>query len=1052
MRILLHKMKRANSIIALGVLLACCPCAFALDPSLDVSQYAHTAWKTSEGFCKGVIWSIAQTPDGYLWLGTEFGLLRFDGVRAVPWEPPAGEQLPSSDIRSLRVARDGSLWIGTYRGLVSLKDGKLTHYPELDGLIVEWLLEDRERTMWVVAGWALSEARLCRIQSGKTQCYGEDGGFGAGVTTIYEDSGGNVWAGAMTGVWRWKPRPPKLYTMAPAQRTYALIESDDGGILIARRGGITKLRNGTFEPYPMPAGLSFPPDRLLRDRDGGLWVGALVDNGLLHIHEGKTDLFTQADGLSGNTVFSLFEDREGNLWVSTGDGLDRFRDFSVHSLSVQQGLSSRSVSSVLATKDGSVWLGTSDGLNRWRREEITIYRRRSLRDLRGGSLLSESTAKRGPDSTPTIRKVFGSGLPHDVMQSLFEDDHGTIWVATLSGVAVLKSDRLYALAGVPAGNVFAIAGDRADNVWISHDAALFHLHKERVVERIPWANFGRTQPARALLHDGGQGGLWIGFREGGVAFYKDGQLRASYAGAQALGEGIVHSFYPDRDGALWTATEGGLSRIKDGRVLTLTSQNGLPCSNVHWMIEDDADSVWLYTACGLIRVARPELDAWASHAKQIIQASVFDSFDGVGNRSDITEPSPTVAKSTDGRLWFVGTGGVSVIDPHHLHENRLPPPVQIAHIIADGKTYDATNGLRLPPLVRDLTIDYTALSLVAPEKVRFRYMLEGQDPSWKEVVNDRKVQYSNLAPGHYRFRVMASNNSGVWNEEGALLEFAISPAFYQTASFRVFCVVALMALLVLAYQLRVRQLAGQFNRTLDARLSERTRIARELHDTLLQSFQGLLLSFQSVVKILPERPLEARQRLESALDLAAGAITEGRDAVQGLRSSAFETNDLVNGIIAFGQELTNTAANVDHPAIEVEVDGGPRRLNPVVRDEAYRIAGEALRNAFRHARAQRVTVEIKYERRQFRLLVRDDGKGIADTTTLQGQAGHYGLPGMRERAEVVRGKLEVWSKLNSGTQVGLSVPGKIAYGMLSRQSWWSRLFSSNGRANRSKEL
>jgi signal transduction histidine kinase len=292
----------------------------------------------------------------------------------------------------------------------------------------------------------------------------------------------------------------------------------------------------------------------------------------------------------------------------------------------------------------------------------------------------------------------------------------------------------------------------------------------------------------------------------------------------------------------------------------------------------------------------------------------------------------------------------------------------------------------------------------------------------------------------------------VWNEQGALLDFSIAPTFYQRGSFRVLCVIALMALLFVAYQLRMRHVARQFNKTLEARVSERTRIARDLHDTLLQSFQGLLLRFQSVSNVLPANPNEAKQRLDSALERAADAITEGRDAVQGLRSSAFETNDLVNGIIAFGQQLTNTAATVDHPAIEVEVEGGPRRLNPVVRDEAYRIAGEALRNAFRHARAQRVTVEIKYERRQFRLLVRDDGKGIEDTTTLGGQVGHYGLPGMRERAEVVRGKLEVWSKLNSGTQVELSVPGKIAYGKLTHQSWWSRLFSANERANRSKEL
>jgi signal transduction histidine kinase len=250
---------------------------------------------------------------------------------------------------------------------------------------------------------------------------------------------------------------------------------------------------------------------------------------------------------------------------------------------------------------------------------------------------------------------------------------------------------------------------------------------------------------------------------------------------------------------------------------------------------------------------------------------------------------------------------------------------------------------------------------------------------------------------------------------------------------------------------RVRQLAMQFNRTLEARVSERTRIARDLHDTLLQSFQGLLLRFQSASKILPARPDDAKQRLDSALEQAVEAITEGRDAVQGLRSSAFETHDLANGITAIAEELTSDASAVEPPAIDVEVAGAPRNLNPVVRDEAYRIAGEALRNAFRHAQARRITVEIRYDKRHFHVTVRDDGTGIDDEAIRQQPAGHFGLHGMRERAEIVGGRLEVWSKLDSGTEVEISVPGAIAYDVSDRRSWWSRVLSGNGRSKRSKE-
>jgi ligand-binding sensor domain-containing protein/signal transduction histidine kinase len=976
------------------MLLVCPVDAFALNPSLDISQYAHTAWRTVDGLSKGLIRSIAQTPDGYLWVGTEFGLLRFDGVRAVAWEPPQREHLPSSDIRSLQGTRDSRLWIGTRSGLASWKDGKLTHYPELDGQIIEALLEDREGTIWV-AGWTPSVGRLCRIQSGNTECFGQDGRFGSGVTALYEDRGGNLWAGGMNGLWRWKPGPPKLYPLPePAQRIYALLESDDGGLLIAQHTGITTLRNGKFEAYPLPAG--FQPHRLLRDHDGGLWIGALVDKGLLHIHEGRTDLFTPAEGLSDGSVNALFEDREGNIWVATDDGLDRFRDFAVPTISVPQGLSSRGISSIVIASDSSLWVGASDGLNRWINGQMKVYRK-------------------------------DSGLP-DKAHALFQDASGTMWVGTQSGIAFLNSDRFVPVASVPYGIVYSFTDDSAGNVWVSHQKGLLHLFGARVVELIPWARLGRTEPAFALLHDAVQGGLWLGFLDGGVAYFKDGQLRASYASAEGLGQGMVRDFYIDGNGTLWTATDGGLSRIEDGRVLTLTSQNGLPCDTVHWMREDDSHSVWLLLACGLVRVDWSELDSWASHPKQTIHASVFDSSDGVSSHRFTGGYNSVVAKSADGKLWFVRDVGVSVIDPHHLAFNERPPPVHIEQVTADDTIYGATNGLRLPPRIRNLVITYTALSLVAAEKVRFRYQLEGQNRNWHEVVNERRVQYTNLAPGTYRFRVMASNNSGVWNESGDTLSFSIAPAYYQTRWFAAIVAVGIATLLWAAYRLRIRQLAHQFNRTLDARVSERTRIARDLHDTLLQSFQGALLRFQAAANVVATRPDEARQRLDQALDQAEAAITEGRNAVHGLRASATTVNDLANGIAAIGLQLTSEASPGPVPSIDVTVEGESRDLNPIVRDEAFRIAGEALRNAIKHAHAQHIGVTIHYERRQLRLVIRDDGKGIdAETMARQQAAGHFGLPGMRERAAIVKGQLDVRSERDAGTEIELQVPARTAY-------------------------
>jgi signal transduction histidine kinase len=438
---------------------------------------------------------------------------------------------------------------------------------------------------------------------------------------------------------------------------------------------------------------------------------------------------------------------------------------------------------------------------------------------------------------------------------------------------------------------------------------------------------------------------------------------------------------------------------------------------------DDDHSFWLYTICGLVRISRTELDAWAADSKRTIQVAVFDSSDGVRSIANAGGYSPRVAKSANGKLWFEAGYGVSVIDPRHLPFNKLPPPVHIEQITVDRKTYDASANLRLPALTRDLEIDYTALSLVAPEKNRFKYKLEGYDRDWQDVGNRRQAFFTNLSPRSYRFRVMASNNSGVWNEAGASLDFSVAPAYYQTTWFRLSSVAAGLALLAALYQLRLRYLKHEFNVSLEARVGERTRIARDLHDTLLQSFQGVLLKFYAATfKVSDER---ARTELEGVIEQARSAIAEGRDAVQGLRSSVTVTNDLALAMGKVGKEL---AAQDNGPQFDLQVVGEPRELVPIVRDEVYRIGCEALRNAFRHAQAKRIEAEIQYEPRRLQLRVRDNGKGI-DPKVLKegGRAGHHGLPGMHERAKLVRGKLAVWSELDSGAEIELTIPGSVAY-------------------------
>jgi signal transduction histidine kinase/ligand-binding sensor domain-containing protein len=1013
-------MRRALALVAVTAVSLLFPSGslLALNPSLAVSQYAHTAWTVRDGFSLGNVYAMAQTPDGYLWLGTEFGLFRFDGVRFLPWQPPAGQQLPDKNINSLLVTRDGSLWIGTFAGLVILRDGRLARPPALHDQFVASLFEDREGTVWAAS---LDRAgRLCAIRSGSATCSGEDGAFGRAVWAMYEDGSGTLWAGAESGVWRLRPGPPQRY--GARNELIGLNRTEDGRLLMALHGaGLMQLAGEEVEAYPIRDAVNrnrlladheVNANRLLRDRDGGLWIGT-VDRGLIHLRDGRADLFRRSDGLSGDVILSLFEDREGNVWMASTGGLDRFRELPVTTVSVRQGLSSEATQTVLAATDGSIWVGAANGLTRLKNGETTIFRT-------------------------------GRGVP-DAPHALYQDHRGRLWVSTRQGLAYFADDRFVGVKGVSGGYVHYIAGDSEGNLWLSEHRNLLHLMNGRLVEQIPWSELGRQQRASTLLAE--RGGVWLGFwSDGAVSYLKNRQLRASYTAAHGLGQPPVQHLQLDRDGALWAATlNGGLSRIKDGHVATLTSSNGLPCDGTNWTIDDDEGSLWLYMRCGLVRIRRTEVDAWIADPKHRIGTTVWDSADGVRLRSSAaSEYAPRVTKSADGKLWFVTGEGIQVVDPRHLVVNEIPPPVRIEQVTADRKTYDTARDLRLPPLVRDLQLDFTALSLAAPEKVRFRYKLEGYDNDWQEAGNRRQAFYTNLPPRPYRFRVIAANNSGVWNEQGDVLEFSVAPAHYQTTWFRALCAAGALGLLWAGYQVRVRQLHRRFEMALEARVSERTRIARELHDTLLQSFHGLLLRFQTVSHVWTERPELAKEKLDGAIDEAARAITEGRNAVQGLRESTVGTSDIADAINTLGAELAAAPGGRPAPAFHVTVEGEPRPLHPILRDDIYKITAEALRNAFRHADATDVDVEIRYDRQQFRLRVQDDGKGF-DEALLPRQvaAGHYGVPGMRERAVLMGGTLTVWSKEGAGTAVELCIPSRSAYVKTRGRRWLSRAFAGS---------
>jgi PAS domain S-box-containing protein len=783
-------------------------CAFALNPAPDVSQYAHTAWKIRDGFAKGSILSIAQTPDGYLWLGTAFGLYRFDGVRNVLWQPPPDQHLPSSTITSLVASRDGTLWVGTRNGLSSWKNGKLTQYAELAGLAIRALVEDHEGSIWAGANGSPGppDGKLCEIRNRSVRCHPEMGGVTHGVFGLHEDDKGNLWVELETGVWRWRPGPAEFYVMPGLSngRMQGMADSEDGSVLIAATGAVMGLADGKAEAvYPFPAARrGFRFLRMLRDRDGGLWVGP-AGRGIVHIHQGRTDVFSESDGLSGDDIYDLFEDREGNIWVATINGLDRFHELPVVTYSKKQGLSDIPWGGMLAARDGSVWFATLNGLNRLSHGQVAVYRQHK---------------------TAPGQEVVGSGLPDEGVGSLFQDSRGRIWVSTLTAIGYLENDR-FIPAAAPGGLVESLTEDTSGNLWIANrDLGLLRLSLNNELQQIPWAAFGRKDFAVVLAPDPLHGSVWLGFSQGGVAWLRDGHVQSSYSAADGLGEGRVNQLRFDGQGALWIASEGGLGRLKSGRIATLTSKSGLPCEAVQWTMEDDAQSLWIMMPCGLVRVARSELDAWtgaADKTARTIHATVFDSSDGLRLLAVVGDYTPRVGKSADGKLWFSVPDGISVIDPHNLPFNKLPPPVHIEKVTADRKEYrenlsgDASSNLRLPPLVHELEIDYTALSLVAPEKVSFRYKLEGWDQDWQDAGTRRQAFYSNLPPRNYTFRMKACNNSGLWNEAGTSLDFSIAPAYYQTYWFRLSCFAAFVALLWALHRWRIRQLKGQEKRLRD---------------------------------------------------------------------------------------------------------------------------------------------------------------------------------------------------------------------------------------------
>ncbi|MHB8214850.1 MAG: two-component regulator propeller domain-containing protein [Candidatus Sulfotelmatobacter sp.] len=758
----------------------------ALDPTRHISQYAHTAWRVADGAIDPTS-EITQTTDGYVWLGSPNGLLRFDGVKFVRYAPP-GLDLPTRGFTFLLGARDGSLWVAMRTGFGRLKDGRFQWYLDpAEHIGVSTILEDHEGTIWVTRySLPQGEGPLCRVEGNELHCFGEADGipvrYGLGLT---EDKSGDLWFGS-TVLCRWRHGSTSTYLneiqkhQGTGDGVVEVAAGSSGEIWAAvdRAGPELGIRHFSAEKwgaYVIPGldGTKVRSHALFIDRNQSLWIGTEHD-GLYRVHDGMAEHYGTADGLSGDAVEQFYEDHEGDIWVATDGGLDMFRDTSVVTYSMRERLSAAWPHSILALRDDSVWIGTEGA--------VDILKGGNHSSLAGSEL---------------------SGFPVD---ALFQDNQGVVWLGVGGKLMAYEHGWLRRIKNIGKGVITAISEDTNHHVLaLTLWGGLFRVENGIVHEILPAR---KDLPRTGFLAPDREGGVWIGGRTNVLHYYRDGHVDTSLIKGLDRSS-TVFSLFADNDNSLWVPTSNGLFRWNNNNWQVLDKRNGLPCEVVFSATRDDVGALWLYSQCGLLKIAQSEFDRWRERSDIKLTVEVFDKSDGALPTAVANVSQPITAKTSDGRLWFLSRRNAQTIDPKQIYRNPLAPPVHIEKIVADHKDYALGDRLRLPALTRDIEIDYTALSLAVPQKVHFRYQLEGHDPSWQDAGTRRQAFYTNLSPGNYRFRVMACNNSGVWNEAGTLLDLSIAPAYYQTIWFRALCLAALLGVVWLLYQVRIQQVRRQ---------------------------------------------------------------------------------------------------------------------------------------------------------------------------------------------------------------------------------------------------
>lgn len=965
------------------------------------AQYRFDSFTTDDGLPQNGVRGIAQTPDGYLWFTTFDGLVRFDGVRFTVFDKNNSSGIKSNRFNLLYADEKGRLFAGTEdSGLTVLENGSFRTYTTADGLPSD-LIQDFHKDL----------RGEFYIRTNMGNCYFRDEKFVPVAEADVPNQGRfylsptkNVWLYDETGIRQLTPDgreifyPFKFKFYNDYFSGMKMFEDRAGSLWFGDLNGVYRLKNGAVEKFSGIEGL--PPQMILRpfleDGDGSLWFASsmpwIKGVGLVRFRDEKFTVWGERKGLSSDFVTNLFRDREGMIWVATEKGINRLQQQFVKTFSIADGLIYNEVYPLMETASGDTYIGTTQGLSIYRDGKFSNY---------------------------DLRNDLGDKIS---ITALFEEKNGRIWIGAVGNLHILENGTLRQLPEFYRKTVWAIKTDRAGNVWVASEKGLFKLRDEKIVAAYTTAE-GLPGNDVKIIHEDRGGTLWFGTYSG-LAKLENGKF-TTLTTEHGLASNRVRSIYEDAAGTFWIGTyDGGLSRLKNGQVFNYTVKNGLFNNGVFHILEDARGNFWISSNRGIYRIAKNDLDDLADGKIQKINSVAYGKADGMLNTECNGGRQPAGIKTADGKFWFPTQNGVVIINPADVSLNANPPPVEIESVLIERQPTDFKNGIALDARDDNLEIRYTGISFIKPEQVKFRYRIEGLDENWTDVGTIRDVYFPSLPSGEYTFHVIAANSDGVWNTDGARLKIRVIAPFWQKPWFLVLSSIAVIAVILLIFRLRERELKRrqfiqqEFSRRLiDSQEDERKRIASELHDSLGQYLLAIknwaLFGLNSVPA---ENP--AREFLTEVSDTSSLALDEVREMTHNLRPYQLERLGLTN-TLEYMLKSVKSASSIDFASAIENVDGVLSKDAEIV---FYRIAQETVNNVIKHSEAANAFFSVARTDYGLEFFCRDDGEGFDTETAKNSPASGLGLNGIAERVKILKGEYEINSETGKFTVVSVKIP------------------------------